>query len=276
MPELPEVQTIVDDLNAAGLKGRSISKVSVFWPRTIATSAPGPFCRHLTGRLISAVRRRAKYIILDLQPESALLIHLRMTGRLELAKGACAAGPHIHVIMTLDDGRCLVFHDTRKFGRFYFTPKPEGILGSLGPEPLDNNFTARTLGERMAHRRRRIKPLLLDQSFIAGLGNIYVDEALWAAAIHPMRPADTLSWKEIKSLHRAIRGVLRQGIRNAGTSLGTGMGNYASPRNGRGRNGGQLKVFKRTGQPCKRCGGKIHKIIVAQRGTHICATCQLP
>ena len=274
MPELPEVQTIVDDLNAAGLQGLCINKVSVFWANTIATGAPESFCRQLEGRCISGVRRRAKYIILELQPQSALLIHLRMTGRLELTEKDCAAGPHIHVIIKLNDGRCLVFHDTRKFGRFYLTAEPEHIVRSLGPEPLATDFTARILAERIGQRHSRIKPLLLDQSFIAGLGNIYVDEALWTAAIHPLRPADSLSGKEIKSLHRAIRSVLRQGIRNAGTSLGNGKSNYISPRTGRGRNGNQLKVFRRTGRPCRRCGGKIQKIIVGQRGTHICAACQ--
>ena len=274
MPELPEVQTIVDVLNAGGLPGSRVCDVSVFWPKTIATSSAESFCRELTGRTIAAVRRRAKYIILELIPESFLLIHLRMTGRLELLDRPVAPTAHVRVMLNLSRGRSLVFQDTRKFGRFFLTAVPDRIIGGLGPEPLAPAFSARVLATQLNRHRRMIKPLLLDQAFISGLGNIYVDEALWAASIHPQRLCDSLSWREIKVLHRAIRRVLRQGIRNGGTSLGTGRGNYVSPHRAQGNNGRHLSVFRRNGQPCKRCGGTIQRIVVAQRGTHICPKCQ--
>jgi formamidopyrimidine-DNA glycosylase len=276
VPELPEVQTIVDVLNASGLPGCRIREVSVFWPKTIATSSPESFCSQLAGRTISAVRRRAKYIILELIPESFLLIHLRMTGRLELMDKPVTPTAHVHVVLELDHGRSLVFQDTRKFGRFFLTSTPDRIIGALGPEPLTPAFSAQSLAVQLNRHQRMIKPLLLDQTFVSGLGNIYVDEALWTASIHPQRPSHSLSWQEIKALHRAIRSVLRQAIRNGGTSLGTGKGNYVSPHRAQGSNGRQLNVFRRAGQPCKRCGRTIQRIVVAQRGTHVCPGCQCP
>jgi len=275
VPELPEVQTVVDVLNAAGLPGSQIQGAIVRWPRTVATGTPATFSRRLQGKSILAIRRRAKYIIFELSEKIWMLVHLRMTGRLELAAGNSKLNPHVHVVLNLDDGRRLIFQDTRKFGRFYLTSEPGSIIGSLGPEPLDPGFKAKCLAKRLDGRRRQVKPLLLDQSVLAGLGNIYVDEALWLARVHPLRSAHSLSWKEIQSLHRAIRAVLRQGIQNAGTSLGRGKGNFISPRSDQGRNKYQLKVFRRTGQPCKRCGRRIERIVVGQRSTHICTKCQL-
>jgi formamidopyrimidine-DNA glycosylase len=275
LPELPEVQTIVDILNAAGLPGRRIDAVSVHWPKTIATGSPENFSDQLQGKVILRIRRRAKYIVFKLSEKQWMLVHLRMTGRLELGTRADPENPHVQVILMLDDGRCLTYHDTRKFGRFFLTATPGLILGALGPEPLAPEFTAKFLARRIGQRHRRIKPLLLDQGFLSGLGNIYVDEALWLARIHPQRAAHTLAMQEARALHRAIRAVLRQGIRNAGTSLGGGMGNFVSPQSDRGRNRSQLKVFQRTGQPCQRCGHPIERIVVSQRSTHICSSCQV-
>ena len=276
VPELPEVQTIVDVLNAAGLPENRITAVFVHWPKTVATCCtPEAFSRLLKGKTILGVRRRGKYIIFELNGKFWLLIHLRMTGRLELAALTSKINRHVHVIMNLADGRRLIFHDTRKFGRFYLTSEPASIIGSLGPEPLDSDFSANLLAKRLEGRRRQLKPLLLDQKFLAGLGNIYVDEALWLARIHPLRSAHALTHKEVQSLHRAIRSVLRQGIRNAGTSLGRGKGNFISPQSDQGRNKNQLKVFRLAGHPCKRCGHPIERIIVGQRSTHVCQKCQL-
>jgi formamidopyrimidine-DNA glycosylase len=276
VPELPEVQTIVDVLNAAGLPGKRITGIFVHWPKTVATCCtPEAFCRLLKGKTISGIRRRGKYIIFELSEKFWMLIHLRMTGRLELAARSGQLDRHVHVVINLNDGRRLIYHDTRKFGRFYLTTEPAAIIGSLGPEPLDADFSTKLLAKRLEGRQRQVKPLLLDQSFLAGLGNIYVDEALWLARIHPLRSARTLTRQEVLSLHRAIRSVLRQGIRNAGTSLGGGKGNFISPKSDRGRNKNQLKVFRLTGQPCKRCGHPIERIVVAQRSTHICVRCQL-
>ncbi len=275
MPELPEVQTVVDVLNAADLPGSRITGAVVHWHKTVATCTPDTFSRRLQGKSILSIRRRAKYIIFDLSEELSMMVHLRMTGRLELAAQNRPINSHVHVILNFDDGRCLIFQDTRKFGRFYLTSNPGSIIGSLGPEPLDSSFSAKCLAEQLVGRRRQIKPCLLDQRVLAGLGNIYVDEALWLARIHPLRSAHSLSSKEVKSLHRAIRAVLRQGIQNAGTSLGRGKGNFISPRSDQGRNKYQLKVFRRTGEPCKRCGHRIERIIVGQRSTHVCLKCQL-
>lgn len=274
MPELPEVQTIVDALTKAGIIGRRITCATVLWPRTIATTTPRKFCRLVHLKKIHSIRRRAKYIIFDLAGGLYLAVHLRMTGRFELFPKKACPSPHVQIVLDLNDGRRLMFHDTRKFGRFYITKDIATITQSLGPEPLSPKFTARVFADKLKSRKRQVKPLLLDQSFLSGLGNIYVDEALWAARIHPRRLANTLNGGEIKSLHRSIRDVLKQGIRNAGTSLGKGLGNYSGLEKAFGRNRAHLKVFKRTGEPCVRCGHKIERIVVAQRGTHICLDCQ--
>lgn len=274
MPELPEVETVVRDLCAARLAGRRITGVRVRWPATIADTSPEGFKRLLIGRTIRAIRRRAKFILWELDQGWLLAVHLRMTGRFEVVADHRAPGKHVHVVLMLDDGRRLWFHDTRKFGRFYLLQDPAPLLARLGPEPLAANFTARRLAEALAGRRRAIKPLLLDQRVVAGLGNIYVDETLWAARIHPLQPAHTLSPAQIGALHRAMRRVLRQGVRNAGTTLGSGQTNFHSPVGGAGRNADQLKVFRRTGRPCPRCGKAIERIQVAQRSTHLCGRCQ--
>jgi formamidopyrimidine-DNA glycosylase len=274
MPELPEVQTIVNDLQAAGIVGQTITGVDVYWPATIATGSPENFRDHIQGKTILGVGRRGKLMLFELDEGWLLGVHLRMTGRFEL-RADHPRDKHIHVVMALKDGRRLLFRDTRKFGRFYLVQDRLSITGALGLEPLSFHFTAGRLAGLLAGRKRRIKPLLLDQRVIAGLGNIYVDEALWAARIHPLCKADGLSWPaQIKALHRSIRSVLRQGLRNAGTTLGGGKGNFYSLESARGRNADQLKVFRRTGQPCPRCRTPIERIVVAQRSTHLCPRCQ--
>ncbi len=274
MPELPEVQTIVDDMHAVGLRGATIVDVQVLWDRTIASGSVDDFRQRIQGRVVQGIDRRAKYIVVALSGALFWLTHLRMTGRFQIEPAGNAPDRHARVILTLKDRRQLVFCDTRKFGRFYLTAYPESVLGELGPEPLAPSFSASVLANRISRRKGRIKPLLLNQKFLAGLGNIYVDEALWTAKIHPMRPADTLTFSEIKGLHRAIRQVLRQGIRNAGTTLGSGQSNFSSIRRKRGGNAGQLNVFRRTGQPCPRCGQAVVRLIVSQRSTHLCLSCQ--
>jgi formamidopyrimidine-DNA glycosylase len=274
MPELPEVQTIVNDLNAAGLVGTTIIGAGVFWPRMVSEPPFKVFCRRVKGQKISAIRRRAKYIVFNFTSGNAMLIHLRMSGRLHLATPAAARLKHEHVVLSLDDGRQLRFHDTRKFGRIFLVDDPDKILRTLGPEPLDAGFTAKKLAIRLGARQRRLKPLLLDQTFIAGLGNIYVDEALWEAKLHPCRSASSLSSSEMKLLHRAITRVLRRGLDNLGTSLGTGKTTFYSVARRRGRNGDKLKVFRRQALPCPRCRAPIERIVVGQRSTHICPKCQ--
>jgi formamidopyrimidine-DNA glycosylase len=274
MPELPEVQTIVNDLNAEGICGHTIRGVQVYWPKTVVDMVPVDFVGRIRGRTILRIYRRAKYIVFELDDRLHLIVHLRMTGRFILKRRQARPNEHIHVSLALDDHREIWFHDTRKFGRFYLVNDPTQILGGLGPEPLDDDFTAAALSGHLRGRKRQLKPLLLDQTFLSGLGNIYVDEALWSARLHPLRLAADLSVKEITALHRAIRQVLRQGLQNCGTTLGRGDNNFYSIGANGGRNKDSLKVFRRTGEPCPRCKRPIERVVVAQRSTHICRDCQ--
>ncbi len=276
MPELPEVQTIVNDLVDAGLVGRRIRAVVVRWPGVIDGVSAAAFRRRVAGNRIQAIHRRAKFIVWRLEDASHVLMHLRMTGRLHFARPGSRYAKHEHIAFRLDDGRQLRFQDTRKFGRFYLPADPGAVLARLGPEPLDPGFSARRLAQRFQGRRRMLKPLLLDQHFIAGLGNIYVDEALWDAGLHPLRTADTLQFDDIRRLHRAIRKALRKGLKNMGTTLGTGETTFYSLARNRGRNRDALNVFRRTGAPCPRCRRPVERLVVGQRSTHICPACQPP
>ncbi|MDJ0804626.1 MAG: bifunctional DNA-formamidopyrimidine glycosylase/DNA-(apurinic or apyrimidinic site) lyase [Desulfobacterales bacterium] len=276
MPELPEVQTIVNDLVDAGLVGRRIRAVVVRWPGVIDGVSAAAFRRRVVGNRIQAIHRRAKFIVWRLEDASHVLMHLRMTGRLHFARPGSRYAKHEHIAFRLDDGRQLRFQDTRKFGRFYLPADPGAVLARLGPEPLDPGFSARRLAQRFQGRRRMLKPLLLDQHFIAGLGNIYVDEALWDAGLHPLRTADTLQFDDIRRLHRAIRKALRKGLKNMGTTLGTGETTFYSLARNRGRNRDALNVFRRTGAPCPRCRRPVERLVVGQRSTHICPACQPP
>jgi formamidopyrimidine-DNA glycosylase len=274
MPELPEVQTVVDNLNKLRIVGDIISGAKVFWPRTIADLTPDVFCKKIKGHTIQAITRRGKYIVVALSQNLTLLIHLRMTGHLNWEPRGKPRNKHEHVILELGGNMDLRFQDTRKFGRIFLTMNPQSVLDKIGPEPLSNDFTMARFHKRLHTCRRQIKPLLLDQKFIAGLGNIYVDEALWKAGIHPLRISCSLSKKETTALHQAIPYVLHTGLRNMGTTLGGGAGNFYSVAGRRGRNADQLKVFRRGGQDCPRCGSAIQRIVVGQRGSHICPKCQ--
>lgn len=274
MPELPEVETIARDLNAAGIAGKALTGARVYWSRTIAVPSVEKFCRLIENRQVAAIGRRGKFLVIDLDGDWNLLMHLRMSGRLHLVPSGTERLVHEHVALALEDGRELRFHDTRKFGRIYLVQAADGILGRLGPEPLAPAFTAAVLFKLMRDHSRQVKPLLLDQGVVAGLGNIYTDEALWEAKIHPCRPSDSLAQKEAKALHAGIRKVLLRGLKNLGTSLGTGKANFYSVDRRRGRNRDKLKVFRRTGEPCLRCRTPIQRLRVGQRSTHICPQCQ--
>lgn len=274
MPELPEVQTVINDLISADLTGVTILSAKVYWPRTIAHLTPAVFCKQIKGSKIVNIYRRGKYIVFKFDNQYHLLIHLRMTGRLHLFKPLKKRPKQVQAAFELSDGRQLQFHDTRKFGRMHLTDKPHQILDRLGPEPLSKTFTARMLEGMLKAHKRMIKPLLLDQTFIAGLGNIYVDEALWDAKIHPTTRSDILDQMQIKKLHRAIRKVLRRGLKNLGTTLGNGRTNFYSVARRRGRNRDQLRVFRRDSSPCFNCKTPIKRILVGQRATHFCPVCQ--
>lgn len=274
MPELPEVETVVRGLRAAGLEGARIADVAVRWPKSIAGATPAAFADALRGRTIRRLTRRAKYIVAELDDTRHVLIHLRMTGQFRIEPAGTPPDPHDRVIVTLAGGRQIHYHDTRKFGRFRLTSNPQADLAHLGPEPLEPAFTAAVLRQQLAGRSRMLKPLLLDQACVAGLGNIYVDEALWRARLHPCRRADTLTRGETVRLHEAIRAVLAQAVRAQGTSLGDGAANFYSVAGRRGRHADALQVFRRTGAPCPRCGHVIVRLVVGQRGTHLCPHCQ--
>jgi formamidopyrimidine-DNA glycosylase len=270
MPELPEVETIARGLQ--GVVGRRIVGVEVRWARTIAGQEPASFVRRLQGKRILKVGRRGKWLILALEGGDRLLIHLRMSGRLVLEPGGAEEDSYTRVLLSLDDGRRLRFSDPRKFGRMVLTATPDEVLGCLGPEPLGGGFTPQRLVEMLAGRRAQLKPLLLSQRFLAGLGNIYTDEALWRARLHPMRRSDTLTTEEIAQLQQAIRRVLEQAIAWQGTTLDDR--GYVGAGGQPGNFAGKLAVYGRAGRPCFRCETPIVRIVVGGRGTHICPVCQ--
>ena len=274
MPELPEVQTVVNHLIQHGIVGQTITGAQVTWAKTIVGEPVDRFRRRIRGCMVHRVDRRGKYIVFSLSQGMTLLVHLRMTGRLNWTSKGAPRNTHEHVTLEMGRTQELRFQDTRKFGRIFLTDAPERILDKLGPEPLSSRFTGKRFRQMLSTTRRQIKPLLLDQSFLAGLGNIYVDEALWKAGVHPLRNSASLSEAEAGALHRAIRHVLNKGLKNMGTSLGRGKGNFYSVGNRPGRNADQLNVFRRTGKPCPRCRTTIERIIVAQRSSHICPGCQ--
>ncbi len=275
MPELPEVETIVRELRRAGIEGAAIRALDVNWRGILAEDTPAKFRRAVVGRRIDGVTRRGKFIILNLSGGRYLVVHLRMSGSLALLPDKQPQNRHAHLVLHLSRGRKLVYRDPRKFGRWWLVDSPAALTASLGPEPLGPDFSAAYLARVLAEHHRMIKPLLLDQHVVAGLGNIYTDEALWEARIHPRRLCDTLAPREVSALRRAVRSVLRKAIRNRGTSLGTGQGNYRRPAGQTGRNQQKLRVYHRTGKPCPRCGTPIRRIIVAQRSTHYCPRCQV-
>jgi formamidopyrimidine-DNA glycosylase len=271
MPELPEVETVARGLRTS-LVGATVVGAEVRWARSLVPPNPAAFTRRLTGQAVTDVGRRGKWVVIALSGGDALLVHLRMTGRLALESGPGLDDSHLRVALSLDDGRRLCFVDQRKFGRMVLTAEPQAVLGELGPEPLAESFTAAQFADMLARRRGRIKPLLLNQRFLAGLGNIYTDEVLWRAGVHPLRTADTLTPAEVRRLHRAIRSVTRAAIASGGTTLPDRAYRRADGRPG--EFAPRLGVYGRVGQPCPRCGLAIERITVGQRGTHLCARCQ--
>ncbi len=270
MPELPEVETIVNGLRGP-LIGRTFTGVRVGWENIVARPTAPEFQRRIRGQQILGIRRRGKYLIFDLSRGDSLIIHLKMTGQLTVRPGDAPADKYGHTVFDLDDGRQLRFLDMRKFGRVYLVADENEVVGSLGPEPLADDFTLSEFSALIGKRKGALKPLLLNQQFIAGIGNIYADEALFVAGIHPQRKADTLTGEEIERLYQAIRQVLRQGLADEGTTFD---GAYRKVDGQEGGHQENLRVFRRKGQPCPRCGRAIERIVVGGRGTHFCPRCQ--
>ncbi|MBW7883658.1 MAG: bifunctional DNA-formamidopyrimidine glycosylase/DNA-(apurinic or apyrimidinic site) lyase [Caldilineaceae bacterium] len=274
MPELPEVETYVREL-APVLSGRQVIGAQVLWPRTIAAPAPANFVAQIRGQRFHSFGRRGKYMLLGLESGLTLIVHLRMTGHLLLMPPGAAPDKHMHVVMALDDGRNLVFQDTRKFGRLWLVSELGPVLDHLGPEPLDGSFMLDDFVQRLAGRKAAVKALLLDQTIVAGVGNIYADEALFAAGIHPTRSGGSLSRAEAARLQQAIQNVLAAGIARAGSSLGgSALQNYVRPGGEQGEFQAEHNVFQRTGKPCPTCATPVERIVLAQRGTHFCPHCQ--
>ena len=274
MPELPEVETYVRELEPL-LRGRRITRAAVTWPRTIAAPTATMFVDQIADQRFSDFSRRGKYMLLGLESGDTLIVHLRMTGKLLVMAGDAPVDKHTHVVLDLDNGQRVHYNDTRKFGRMWLVTNPETVLRKLGPEPLSEAFSPAQLGAALAGRSAAVKALLLNQEIIAGVGNIYADEALFAAGIAPLRAGGDLSEAEVTALHNAVRHVLAAGIAARGSSLGgSSLQNYLRPSGEQGGFQEQHQVFRRTGEPCRTCGQPIERIIVAQRSTHYCPHCQ--
>jgi formamidopyrimidine-DNA glycosylase len=272
MPELPEVETAARDLDAQ-VRGQRISAIEKLdWERMVETPDPASFRALLPGRQICSVGRRAKWLLLTLDAGWTLALHLRMSGSLSVQPADTPADSYTHLVLALDDGRRIFFRDLRKFGRARLLDAAglAALDQAHGPEPLDAAFTPAALAQILQRRQTALKPLLLNQALIAGLGNIYVDESLWRARLHPLRRASSLSVDEIAALHAAIRGVLAQAIDNKGSTLRDYRNGYGE----RGSNQDYFDVYGREHKPCRRCDTPIMRIVVTQRGTHLCPACQ--
>jgi formamidopyrimidine-DNA glycosylase len=271
MPELPEVETVVRELRPH-LLGRVILDAHVDWARIIAQPAEDipRFRAGVSAHTIVGLTRRGKYVILGLHDARYVLFHLRMSGRLLLS--ALGQPQHLRIAFDLSDGGRLFFYCQRKFGRVWLVDDPDVVLGDLGPEPLSAAFTSDALRVLLRDRRAMLKPLLLNQRFVAGLGNIYVDESLFRAGLHPRRAANTLTAEEIVRLHDAIQSVLRQAIDHHGTTFD---GMFVRPQGEAGRQQEGLSVYGQAGSPCPRCGTTVERSIVGGRGTHYCPQCQV-
>ena len=270
MPELPEVESVARSLVSgqgvsSGIVGRSVSKAVVSWNKTIAEPSATSFKRRILGQKVAGVGRRGKYIRIDLSKDT-LLVHLRMSGDLILGYSEKALGKHSRARLYFDDGLQMSFNDPRKFGRIWLLKDAEEELSKLGPEPLDSSLTSTEFYERLHSRKRQLKALLLDQSFLAGVGNIYADESLHGAKLHPLTLASSVSRKQADALFEAIQRVLKEGIRRNGASIdwvyqGGDFQNY-------------FAVYQQTGEACPRCGTSIERMVLGQRGTHFCPKCQ--
>ena len=273
MPELPEVESVRSRL-APVIEGRALDRVTITDGRLTRPLDPAWVARELEGERVSALLRRGKYLIVRFESERALLIHLRMTGSLRhSAGGVLPDDPHRRAVVILDDGSAVGYRDVRRFGTWLLLEASEldaYLAKRLGPEPLSRGFRSRDLAARLLARRAPLKAVLLDQRTVAGLGNIYVDEALWRARIHPLREAATVTRDEVRALHGAIRRTLERAIVLQGATLR----DYALPDGAAGTMQAEFNVYGRAGEPCPRCGTPIEKIRIAGRGTWYCPRCQ--
>ena len=264
MPELPEVETYRTALEPR-LVGRTFHRVTILDSRLTRPFDQVEVAAELEGERVAAVERRGKYLVVRFESGLALLVHLRMTGGFPTG-----AASHERAVVELSGGDRLVYRDVRRFGT-WLVLRPDDLdaylAARLGPEPLGRGFTPAYLGHRLAGRRAPVKALLLDQRIVAGLGNIYVDEALWRARIHPLRSGGELDEVELRALTRGVRAAIRRGIERQGADLGDGAYTVGGMQN-------EFRVYGQTGEPCPRCRAPIEKTWVAGRGTHFCPSCQ--
>jgi formamidopyrimidine-DNA glycosylase len=277
MPELPEVETIVRTLTgihdgaAFSIIDREIQDALVLWEGTLANQTSGDFTACVKNQIVRSVRRRGKFLVFTLSKDT-VLIHLRMSGDLRLERVMDETGTeiplqkHDRLVLVFTGGFRLAFNNPRKFGRVWLVSDPDEILGDLGPEPLDEELDAECFHSMLQQHKRQLKPLLMDQHFIVGMGNIYTDEALYRAKLHPIRRSNTLTKEESAWLLDSIRSVLQKGIHHNGASIDWVY------RGGDFQN--HLSVYGRTGEPCPACSTQIERLMVGQRGTHICPNCQ--
>jgi formamidopyrimidine-DNA glycosylase len=268
MPELPEVETVAQKLRREpSLLGRRIDAVRVLWPREIDKMPPEVFASAVTGARVSDVGRIGKFVLITLESGGAqrpMLVHLRMSGRLDVVPEQAAFTKHARVVWLLDNGYALCFDDARKFGRVYLPNSLEDITGKIGPDALQVEFE--TFWEKLRVKRGALKSVLLDQRFIAGVGNIYADESLHRALLKPTRKALTVKEADARRLYDTIREVLHEGIAANGASF-----DWVYPGGNFQEN---FRVYGQTGKPCPRCGAPIQRIVLGQRSTHYCARCQ--
>jgi len=269
MPELPEVETIKNEL-APHVLGRKITGITLFWDGIVKTPSLEEFRSRLTGQEITGLFRRGKYLVLSLNGDDSLVIHLKMSGSLLLSRDSREPPEYTRAVFHLDGGTRIFFCDPRKFGRVWLVEDWTTVIKKLGPEPLEAEFTPQVLAQRLRNRKAPVKALLCDQSVIAGIGNMYADEALFAAGINPLRSGDSLTPEEIKSLHHTIQQTLRAAIDKKGASIV----NYYRPGGETGTAHFDFKVAHGRDKNCPNCGRPIQRIPVRNRGTYFCPRCQ--
>jgi formamidopyrimidine-DNA glycosylase len=270
MPELPEVETfrrylLRGNSGSPTILGKQIQDAELLWDRTLASPSPAEFKERIRGQFVSGVGRRGKNLLIRLSKDT-LIIHLRMSGELIVEEKTNPIGKHYRLILNFNDQYRLAFNNIRKFGRAWLTADPQKIVGALGPEPLDDGFSPEDFQQILHNRSRQLKYFLLDQEMIAGMGNIYTDEALHRAKLHPARKTDSLSAAQVAKLWKSIRDVLEEGIKNQGSSIDWMYrgGDYQK----------YLSVYNLEGEPCKSCQTPIKRIKIAQRSTYFCPRCQ--
>ena len=271
MPELPEVETVKNELLPYVI-GRLITGITLFWEGIVRYPSPEEFCSNVIGRRITGINRRGKYLIFSLSDGTdVLIIHLKMTGSLIVGKNSSEPPKFTRATIHLDNDTDIFFRDPRKFGVMRLVADKESIIGKLGPEPLEDDFTVDVLAQRLANRTAPMKALLCEQSVIAGIGSMYADEALYATGIHPLRMGKSLSREEIERLYDAIRRILPAAIENKGASVDT----YFRPDGTKGTAHFEFKVAHCKGKECPECGTPIERIVVRGRGSYFCPRCQI-